>query len=154
MASLCGPNPVIGATDDIHATELNKLGTRSRDAAGNEYIYLKGVGSLVQYDWVTFDEAWVTIRAIANAQGRVAIAQAAVLSGQYGWFMIYGTSLGTALTAFADNGKVYLTGTGGAVDDTDVAGDAVMGAVGRSILSGTTATFEISYPMVLDLAVD
>lgn len=154
MASFVGSSPVVGASDDIHATALNTLGTKTKDAAGNEYIYLKGVGSLVQYDWVTFDEAHVTIRAIANAQGRVAIAQAATLSGQYGWFLIYGTGLGTALTAFADNGKVYLTGTAGAVDDTDVAGDAVIGAIGRSILSGTTASFELNYPHVLDLAVD
>jgi hypothetical protein len=142
---------------DVHAVQKQRLGKRVKDAAGNEYIYLKGITSTAVGSWVTFDEAHVTTLAAANAQGRVAVAKAAVdANTKYGWFQIYGSTSAKALTAFADNGKVYLTGTAGSVDDTDVAGDAVIGAIGRSAVNETTllATFELNYPVVMDLAVD
>lgn len=157
MAQLVGrASAVVGSTTDIHLlTPRNVVGTRAFDNASNEYIYMQGVTSLVAYNWVSFDELFITTRLIANAQGGVAIAQAAIdLTTSYGWYLIYGSGLGTTLAGFVDNGKVYLTGTAGAVDDTDVAGDAVIGAIGRSALSGTTATFQVLYPHVLDLAVD
>jgi hypothetical protein len=148
---------IMGQFTQVHATKKYRLGTRKSDVAGNEYIYLKGVSSCAAGSWVSFDEAHVTTLAAANAQGRIAVAQAAVdASTKYGWFMIYGTCSALCLSLFADNGKVYLTSTAGSVDDTDVAGDVVMGAVGRSARNTTTglATFELSYPMVMDLAID
>jgi len=149
-----GGEAVHSDTTVIDSSELVPKGTKAKDIDGNEYIYLQGIASTVVRDWVSYDEAHLTIRAVANAQGRVAIAQAALVADKYGWYLIYGTGLGTALTGFADNGKVYLTATAGAVDDTDVAGDVVLGAIGRGALSGTTATFELNYPYVMDLAVD
>lgn len=142
---------------DVHASKKYRLGTRKKDVAGNEYIYLQGVASCVDGSWVTFDEDHVTILAVADAQGRVAVAQAAVdAATEYGWFMIYGLANALCLASFADNGKVYLTATAGSVDDADVAGDVVMGAVGRSARDTTTGTadFELNYPQVLDLAID
>jgi hypothetical protein len=143
--------------NQVHASKKFRLGTRVSDVAGNEYIYLKGITSTAVGSWVTFDEAHVTTLSAANAQGRVAVAQAAVdANTKFGWYMIYGTCSALALTGFVDNGKVYLTATAGSVDDTDVAGDAVIGAIGRSAVNETTllATFELNYPLVMDLAVD
>lgn len=142
---------------DVHASKKYFLGRKQKDAAGNEFIYLKGVTNCVAGSWVTFDEAHVTILAVANAQGRVAVARSAVdAATKYGWFQIYGSAPGLCLASFADNGKVYLTSTDGSVDDADVAGDAVIGAVGRSARDTTTglATFELNAPIVQDLAVD
>jgi hypothetical protein len=143
---------------NVDATQRYSLGTRVRDKVGGEFIYLKGVASCAQGSWVTFDEAHVTTLAVANAQGRVAVAGAAVdASTKFGWFQIYGKVAGKALTAFADNGKVYLTATNGSVDDTDVAADFVAGAVGRSALDTPVtgqAYFELNYPMVQDTAFD
>lgn len=143
-------------SDEVHTVKKYRLGTRVKDSANNEYIYLQGVASTVVGDWVTFDEAHLTTRAVADGQGRVAVAQAAVVASQFGWYMIYGTTSALTLASFADNGKVYLTATAGSVDDADVAGDAVMGAWGRSATDATTllATFELSYPTVHDLAFD
>lgn len=141
----------------VHAVKKYRLGTRKSDPAGNEYIYLKGVASTVAGSWVTFDEAHVTTLAVADAQGRVAVAQAAVDStSEYGWYMIYGTCSALCLASFLDNGKVYLTSTPGSVDDADVAGDAIVGAVGRSARNTTTgmATFELNRPFAHDLAFD
>lgn len=142
-------------TDAIHTTKRFKLGTRKR-LDNKEFIYLQGVASTVAGSWVSFDEAGLTILAVANAQGRVGVAMAATVASTYGWYQIYGSVSALCLVSFVDNGKVYLTSTDGSVDDTDVAGDAVIGAVGRSARDTTTgkATFELNYPMVMDLAVD
>ena len=143
--------------DQVHAEKKFRLGTRVRDVAGNEFIYLQGVASCAVGSWVSFDEAHVTTLTVADAQGRIAVARAAVdATTEYGWFQIYGTCSALCLASFADNGKVYLTSTAGSVDDADVAGDAVVGAVGRSARNATTglATFELNYPMAHDLAFD
>lgn len=143
--------------DDVHSTKKYRLGTRKRDVAGNEYIYLQGVSSCVDGSWVTFDEDFVTTLAVADAQGQVAVANAAVdATTEYGWFTIWGTANALCLASFADNGKVWLTATAGSVDDADVAGDAVIGAIGRSARDTTTGTadFQLNYPMVQDMAID
>ena len=151
MAAFVGGPIVVGDTDDIHTTETNKLGTRAKDAAGNEYIFLKGVANTVAGDWVSFDEAFVTTRLVANARGRVGIAQAATVASTYGWYLIYGTGLANVLTGFADNGNVYATSTAGSVDDATVAGDLVVGAMGRSAISSGQATMEVNYPFATDV---
>jgi hypothetical protein len=144
--------------DDVHSTKKYRLGTQKKDNDGNIYIYLKGVASTVAGSVVTFDEAHVTTLAVANAQGRVAVAKAAVDStSEYGWYGIYGKHAAKVLTGFADNGKVYLTSTAGSVDDTDVAGDFVVGMIGRSAIdtpSTGLAYMELSFPVVQDIAMD
>lgn len=156
MNAVClGPTP--GATD-IHTTQLYPLGTRAYDNVGNEYIYLKGVASTVQYSGVSFDEVHVTSLAVANAKGRVAIASAAVdATTKFGWYCVQGKFPAKVLALFADNGAVFLTSTAGSFDDADVAGDAVMGMVGRSAIdtpSTGLAYMELNYPMVQDIAID
>ena len=133
--------------DDVHTTKRFRLGTRVKDVAGNEYIYLTGVASTVDKDWVTFDEVHITTRAAAGGKGRVAIANAAVdAATEFGWYGIYGSFSGNVLTGFVDNADVWLTATAGSVDDADVAGDAIVGAVGRSAVASGVATFELNYP--------
>ena len=153
------PDGIVGLPGEVHTTQLNALGTKAFGTgshAGNEYIYLAGVASTAIGTWVTFDEAHVTTRAVANGQGRVAVATAATVASTWGWYQIYGSASGLALTAFVDNGKVYLTSTAGSVDDTDVSADFVAGAIGRSAVNETTllATFELNYPFVQDTAFD
>ena len=148
---------VTGGPTDVHSSQQNQVGriAKGEDSSGNfaEYIYLQGVASCVLGTWVTYDEAYVTTRAVANGQGRVAVALAAVdATTEYGWFQITGKVSALCLASFVDNGVVYLTSTDGSVDDSDVAGDQVYGAVGRSARDTTTglATFELNRPEVLD----
>ena len=145
---------------DIHTTKRYRLGTVKKDIKGNEYMYVQGVASGAQYDWVTIDEDFVTTRAVADAQGLVGVLQADLdATTDFGWAAIGGNHYAKALTAFADNGKVYLTATAGSVDDADVAGDFVVGAIGRSALNATgnptgTAEFQLARPIVQDTAFD
>lgn len=154
MVALTGSTAVHADTSTVDSSEKVPLGTKMKDADGNEFIYLKGVASTAANSWVTFDEAHLTTLAVANGQGRVAIAMAATVADKYGWYQIYGSATGKVLASFADNGKAFLTSTAGSVDDADVAGDAIVGAVGRSAVASGVATFELNYPFVHDVAID
>lgn len=141
---------------EIHSEQKYRLGTRKKDNAGNEYIYLKGVTSCAAGSWVSFDEAHVTTLLAANAVGRVGVALAAVdASTKFGWFQIYGKASGKVLASFTDNGKIFGTATAGSVDDAVVTGDLVVGAIGRSAIDGGAATgqayVELNYPFVTDV---
>ena|SRR3990167_4066070 len=132
--------------DQVDSSKKWRLGTRKLDVAGNEYVYLQGVASLVAEDWVTYDDAFVTTRTVANVKGPVAIAMAAVdATTEYGWFGIKGNFAGDVTTG-ADAGKVWVTSTAGRVDNSDVAVDIIVGALQTSATTSNSATFTISYP--------
>ncbi len=141
----------VGTLDETHTSARNPILTRVFDDAGNQYVYLQGVASCAIGSWVTYDELGVTALAVAAGTGRVGIAMAATTAGLYGWFCIWGTAPGLALTGYVDNRKVWLTSTPGSVDDTDVATDLVDRAIGRSAVNETSflATFELAYPVCL-----
>jgi hypothetical protein len=157
MADLTGYASIFsGDTAIVDTTLKHALGTRARDVDGNEYIYVQGVTNGAAGSWVTLDEDHVTTLAVANGKGRVAILMAALdATTDYGWAQIYGkNTIALALTGFADNGAIYLTATAGSIDDADVGGDSVIGAVGRSEVSGGVITVELNYPFVDDIAHD
>ena len=149
MPQLTGPALVaVGAPGEVHTSQKNPLGTRQQ-VGGNEYIYLQGVASTVLGDLVTYDEVFLTTRAAAGGVGPCAIATAAVLANQFGWYLIVGSGTLNTSAAVADNAKLFLTATAGAVDDTSVAGDQVVGAIARSAAGGAgTITAQIRYPQV------
>lgn len=138
-------------------TQKHGLGTivKATDPTygSGEFIYLKGVASCALGSWVTYnlDDGSTTLLA-ANAIGPVAVAMAATTASYYGWFQIHGKAVGKCLTQFADNGKVWITGTGGSVDDASVAGDGVNNAKGASltVVDSGVADFEIERPWVND----
>lgn len=124
------------------------------DYGAGEFIYLKGVASCAVGSWVTYNtDDFSTALLAANAIGPVAIAMAATTASYYGWFQISGKAVGACLTQFADNARVWATGTAGSVDDASVAGDGVNNARGASAttVGSGVADFEISRPWVNDL---
>lgn len=145
--------------DDVHAVQKYRLGTRVKGKQGNEYVYLKGVTNCADGSWVTIAASWTAVLAVADGQGMVAIANGAVdAATKYGWFTVWGNEDGLCLASFdGTNGAgTYLTSTAGSVDDTDVAGDAVVNAIGLTDRNTTTgmATFQIAFPFCHDLAID
>jgi hypothetical protein len=156
MAELTGRTQIFsGDTADVDTVQRFPVGFRAFDTAGNEYIYCLGIGSTAAGSWVTLDEDCVTTLAVADAQGRVAVAMAATVASTWGWYQIYGKNeIALALTGFADNGFVYLTGTAGSIDDTPVAADRVVGAFGRSAVASGIITVELNYPQVFNEALD
>lgn len=136
----------------VHSTKKYRLLTRKRDAAGNEFIYLKGVASTIVGSVVTFDEAGVTTLIAANAVGPVAVAQAIVdAATKFGWYGIYGTFLTDVVANCADNGKLGRETTDGKVGDGAAAGDNIYGAVARAATTAAAVILcQFTYPSVND----
>ena len=145
------------AIADRSLTKKHELGLivncKDPTYGSGEFQYLKGAASTVPKTWVSInmDDGTVT-RLAANAIGPVGIAMASITASYYGWFQRTGKALGACLTQFADNGRVYITGTAGSVDDASVAGDVVHNAKGASTTTVDSgyAEFEIDRPFVED----
>lgn len=118
-----------------------------------EFIYVKGGTNGAEKAWATInmDDGTITLLA-ANAIGPAGVLMSALTASYYGWAQISGKALGKCLTQFADNGRVYITGTAGSVDDASVAGDVVHGAKGASTTTVDSgyAEFEIHRPFTED----
>lgn len=136
----------------VHTTKKQRLLTIKKDPAGNEYVYLKGITSLVAFDAVTYDELGATALLAANAIGPVAIAQATVgAATSFGWFMIKGTSSANVVANSADNVMVGRETTDGKLGDGRAAGDLVYNMVARSATTGAAVgTVQMVYPFVTD----
>jgi hypothetical protein len=118
-------------------------------------MYCAGVASTAAGDWVTIDEAHATVRAVADAVGRVGVAMSANVASQYGWYQIAGKCVALLAASCAADKGLSLSGTTAAADDGDQAGDVIHGAVSRAaVTSSATANCEISYPFVNDVADD
>jgi hypothetical protein len=138
--------------DQVHSTKKYRLGITKKDSAGNEYIYLKGVASLVAGDAVTYDELGATALLAANAKGPVAFAQATVDStSEYGWFGIAGKFTVNGVANSADNATIGRETTDGKVGDGRAAGDEINNCIARSATSGAgNMTVQCRYPFVND----
>jgi hypothetical protein len=151
MAFFIGPRVVSGSPTSIHDSAENALGTKAVDNEGNEYIYLKGVASVIAGSWVAFDENYETVGldtdVAATMVSMVAVAMAAVVADKYGWFLIDGSAPAGAATVL-DGGKVFPTATVFICDDTGTAGQQVMNAIWRSADASSLATVEIHNPFV------
>lgn len=154
MANLSAQGPV-GAhanTDTIDTTAQVPVGTRMKDTAGNEYIYLKGVASTVAGSWVTYDEAGLTTLLAANAIGPVAVAMAATVANTWGWYCIFGSVSAQLAANCADNARLGRETTDGFAGDGRATGDQIIGAISRGSTAGATAltAVQIWYPCVTD----
>ena len=138
-----------GAPGDIHTAQRNPLGLRLVDDSGNEWIYLAGVASCVEGDWVSFNtSAYVAVRLAADAVGLVAIAPAAILAANWGWFLVRGFYATSNSDTVAAAGGLFIDGTTGRVDDASVAGDFVNGAVSTAADTANKLPVHITYPYV------
>jgi hypothetical protein len=141
--------------DAVDTTKTHRLGHRRRDVAGNEYIYLKGVGSNAAGKWVVFDENFATTLLTADEVGPVGVSMAAFdATTSYGWAQIYGVNTIASTDTVATDKAVYIDGTAGRVDDADVAGDSVHGAFTMTADTSNVATVFLNYPWVSDIAHD
>jgi hypothetical protein len=140
-------------------TQNHKFGTivRAVDVGSTAYgegdfVYVKGVASGALNLWAGYRaKAGLTTLAVADGNYSVGVMLSTLdATTKFGWLQIKGRCIGKCLTAFGDNGVVYLTATAGSIDDASVIGDVVHGAVGRN---GGTVTvgdlageFEINRP--------
>jgi hypothetical protein len=144
-----GVSGTSGKPGDIDTVQRNPLGAEAKDVDGNVWIYLAGAASMTEGDWVSFNATtYVAVRLAADAVGRVAIAPAAILATNWGWFMVKGFYPTSNSDTVAAAGGLFIDGTTGRVDDASVAGDFVNGAVSTAADTANKLPVQISYPYV------
>ena len=121
-----------------------------------EFVYAKGVASGALNAWAGIrKKAGLTTLAVASGAYDLIGTMMATLDAttKFGWLQISGRAIGKCLTAFADNGVVYLTSTAGSIDDASVAGDVIVGAHGRNgavvTVGDLAGEFELNRPFTL-----
>lgn len=128
----------VGLLTDVDTAKRNALGTVCRDEAGNQYIYLQGIGSTVIGSAASYGLAagpYVTALTVTGVRGPIAIALAAVLASQFGWYQIGG--LASALfNGAAVTGAMVFSASTGKVDDAVVSGDRIDGCIVAATVSG------------------
>ena len=140
---------------DVDTTKKFRLGTRKRDVAGNEYIYLAGVASNASGEWLVWDESFATTRLTADEVGPVGVSMAAFdVTTEYGWAQIYGKNTVAKTDTVAADKALYIDGTAGRADDADVSGDSIQGAFSMTADTTNVATVMLNYPFVTDIAHD
>lgn len=154
-------DPVIGTQPiaNTDTTQNHPFGTivRARDAGATaygvgEFVYVKGVASGATKAWATYiAKTGLTTLAVANSQGPLGVMVSTLdATTKFGWLQISGRAIAKALTLFADNGVPFLTSTAGSVDDASVAGDFIIGAMGRNGAANTVGDlageFELNRP--------
>ncbi len=125
--------PTLTTVDD---TAVYAVGREYTNPAGEVFIYLQGIASVIEGDWVTYRVTSITTavikRVVAGDQGTLAIAMAAVINTKFGWFQVVGNNLAAGAITGGDaavGGAVFLTATPGIMDDVEVSDDRVSGAV-------------------------
>jgi hypothetical protein len=93
MAELSGQGPILhsGATSDINSSAINKLGARSYDVDGNEFVYVDFQESFIRGEWCAFDHAFAATQLTAASRGWVGVVDGTVsASDRFGWVMVRG----------------------------------------------------------------
>lgn len=139
----------VGALTDVDTVQRNPLGAVRWDDSNNSYVYLAGVASGVAGDWVSYNTStYVAVRLVADAVGKVAVAMAAILAANWGWYQIYGFNTISRSDTVAAAGGLFIDNSAGRVDDSSVAGDMVYGAVSTGADTANVLPVHLNYPMV------
>ena len=146
---------LITPIDTVDSSEAYAVGTRAILKGGNEYIYLPGVASCAQYDWVSYMTSnglsYGSVTRLTNtAAGQVAIAQGAITNNKYGWFLIKGVGWGNAGEESSSGSVLYSCGTTATVTTVLERYMQIHGAftIGAGVSGGTVKVF-IRYPFLL-----
>lgn len=141
-----GLNQEIGTTSTVQKHVLGERvvckDTSSSDYGFGEFIYLKGVANVVAGTPCLITDTFGTSTIAARDKGAHAIATAAIVANNYGWFQIKGKAM-TAVGTIVANAPLYIAAAGALYDDLAVAGDQVIGA--RSVTATDTATAIVNF---------
>lgn len=141
--------PPIGSTQTTAAMPLGtEVDAYDQTLGYGRFVYLLGVvstvvGSLVKYNATTFQTA-LSVNT-ANQAVPVAVAMAASVAAQYGWYQIAGPAVikKTAVQVLPQV-PVFLSGTAGRVKVLASAGLEVLGARSANLTTVTTTTSTVT----------
>lgn len=133
---------------DIDTEQKNNLGARDQTVDGQEYIYLAGIAAVAANVVIVYNAATYVAKILtADDVGLVAVAPAAILAANWGWFLIKGFGSASSDTVAAAGG-LFIDGTPGRVDDASVAGDFINGMVSTGASVANVCPVHLSYPYV------
>lgn len=156
MSSVDGPSTVATANG---LGQRNPVGFRVFDDAGNEYVYLPGVASLAQGDFVIYNlmPGAVTVARMLNdansgGAGLVACAMGAFVASCCGWYQIFGVTPTFANVATTSSvlAALYRSATTGRLAASANAKDTVYGAFTAAASTSNAGAALLSYPFVVD----
>lgn len=128
------------------------LGQYFVDQIGNMYRYVKGGGTVAQYEYVfitsdgTFTASQLTTTNVASAKLALigCVQQSAGLtSSTYGWVLVRGAHTGKFAASYVANSKTYVTAVAGVVDDA--ATTLIAGLTGLSATVGASSISAYAY---------
>lgn len=180
MSELTGISVInSGATTVTNTTQQHALGTRARDAAGNEYIYVKYTTANFNGGWAVIDGDYNAGRPATTSRGPLGICQANAAVNDFGWLKIYGaesaaqvgdTEATSAYMLIAPTGattepimgvtSTLATSVVSAAVNNPVFGAWIVGAVttattgSSSTFSGATAQVFLNYPYLAAMTVE
>jgi hypothetical protein len=145
------------ATADTTANHPFGTRVRAKDIGSTaygdaEFVYVKGVSSGAIAKWAGYNtKSGATTLAVNDGIYPLGVMVSTLdATTKYGWLQIWGRGVGKCLTAFADNGVVYLTSSAGSIDDASVIGDVVHNAMGRNggtvTIGDLAGEFQLNYP--------
>lgn len=150
-------NFLLGQNIDTNSTtQEHELGTivscKHSTRGGAEFVYLKGVASTVVGSIVNYDDTWQTAldtSATAGPSRPLAVAMAATVASEFGWYQISGMAVATksAAVSFADGVGL---GAGSGLAVAAATGTVIQGAIVRTVASAksdvTTVAIAINRP--------
>jgi hypothetical protein len=141
-----GLSPITGIDTAAQAALGTKIDGYHETLGGGEFIYLLGaantvVGSVVIYNATTFQTVLALGSTHKNSGAPVAVAMAATLAGQFGWYQIGGNAtVKKTAVAVAPQVPVMLSATGGRVKVLTSAGFMIVGARSANLTTTTSTT--------------
>jgi hypothetical protein len=109
--------------------------TSSEELGSADFMYVQADEAIDATEAVTIDQADFNANlAAANGIGPFGVAVADLADTEYGWVQISGKAEVSVASGFAAGNTVYLTATGGTVDDAVVSGDIVYGSLSLSAI--------------------
>jgi hypothetical protein len=111
-----------------------------------EFIYLLGVastvvGSLVKYNATTYQTALITVSNGANKGVPVAVAMAATVASEYGWYQISGNAvIKKTSVAVTPQVPIFISATSGRIKVLASAGQQILGAQTANLTTIVTTT--------------
>ena len=146
VSTLAGAQPIA----NTETTQKHPLGTivRGWDTTygEGEFIYLLGVastvvGSVVKYNTTTYQTALLSVSRGKNKGLPVAVAMAANVAAQYGWYQIGGNAVVKKTSVAVNPGvPIFISATDGRIKVLASAGQQILGAQTANLTTIVTTT--------------
>lgn len=135
-------------TVDSSSSPAWTTGAETKLSDGGVAIYIRATSAISQYDAVVLANDTSAVGGLgavpvtttnAATSSRIAFAQTAIGSSNYGWVQTGGRPLCTLAANCAPNVPLYTSATAGVLDDATLSQGLIGGAIAETTISNSTA---------------